>query len=66
MARKHKLTLKKIMAAVEADCYLGFSPPAARKLTAASPTCGTGTARSAECGEDKVFGAEELLMMGAC
>jgi predicted RNA-binding Zn-ribbon protein involved in translation (DUF1610 family) len=57
-----KLSLKKIMAAAEADAYIGFCVACGAEAEGVEPD-----AREYECdvcGEKKVFGAEELLICG--
>ena len=63
MARKYKLTLKKITAAVEADNYTGFCTACGAEAEGCEPDMRDGHCE--ECGENKVHGAEELLIMFA-
>jgi len=56
-----KLTLSRVMKAVEADNNSGFCINCGAKVTGVEPdarnyTCG-------KCHEPKIFGAEEILMM---
>ena len=59
-----KLSAKKIMQAAEADDGRGFCVACGAEAEGVEPD-----ARKYECevcGEHKVYGAEELVMMGAC
>ncbi len=58
----NKVSLKRIMAAVEADDNLGFCTACGRKAHSVEPDARGYTCEG--CGEPKVFGAEELLMIG--
>jgi hypothetical protein len=62
MANKKKVTLKKILAAVEADACLGFCTGCGATAHNVEPDARNYTCES--CGEAKVFGAEELLLCG--
>ena len=60
--RKSRLTIEQIMAAVEADDCLGFCIACGAEQGGCEPDACDYECES--CGAMKVFGAEELLIMG--
>jgi hypothetical protein len=61
MPGKYKLTLSRIMEAVEADDHLGFCKACGAEAYGVEPDARNYDCE--ECGAAQVFGAEELLMM---
>lgn len=57
-----KITLDQIMEAIEADDYLGFCTACGAEQGGCEPDAQNYECES--CGERKVFGAEQLLIMG--
>lgn len=57
-----KVTMDAIIAAVEADDNLGFCLACGTEVSGVEPDARRYTCES--CGEAKVYGAEELLIMG--
>lgn len=56
-----KLTLDQVMEAVDSDEYIGFCLSCGTRTDGVEPDARGYTCE--ECGEPKVFGAEELLSM---
>jgi hypothetical protein len=56
-----KLTMNQILRAVEADDSLGFCLECGEEASGVEPDARGNTCES--CGEPKVYGAEELLIM---
>jgi len=56
-----KLTLNKIMKAVKSDKYLGFCTACGAKAYGVEPDARG--YKCEKCGKNKVYGAEELLLM---
>ena len=61
--RKAKLSLKRIIAAIEEDNYIGFCRACGAEHDGCEPDARNYLCN--ECGKREVFGAEELLMMYA-
>jgi predicted RNA-binding Zn-ribbon protein involved in translation (DUF1610 family) len=61
MSRKYKLTLDRILEAVEADRNAGFCTACGAEAEGVEPDAQEYACD--ECGEEKVYGAEELLLM---
>ena len=59
--RKYPLTPKRLMAAVEADDNLGFCLACGAEHDGLEPDARRRTCE--ECGQPRVFGAEEILIM---
>ncbi len=62
MAAVKKVTLKRIIAAVEADDNSGFCLACGTKVHGVEPDARHYDCE--KCGASKVYGAEELLIMG--
>jgi predicted RNA-binding Zn-ribbon protein involved in translation (DUF1610 family) len=62
-ARKRKITVKRIMRAIEDDEYTGFCTACGAERGGCEPDAREYPCEN--CGEDKVYGAEELLLCGA-
>jgi hypothetical protein len=60
--RKSKVTLQQVLAAIEADDNLGFCLACGAEAYCVEPDARKYECES--CGEHKVHGAEELLLMG--
>jgi hypothetical protein len=60
--RKSKVTLQQVLAAIEADDNLGFCLACGAEAYCVEPDARKYECES--CGEHKVYGAEELLLMG--
>ncbi len=60
--RKSKVTLQQVLAAIEADDNLGFCLACGAEAYCVEPDAREYECES--CGENKVYGAEELLLMG--
>ena len=58
--KKRKVTLKRIMAAIEEGNYIGFCKACGAEASGCEPDARNYTCE--DCGEPSVFGAEELLM----
>lgn len=58
-----KLTMSKIVRAIESGEYVGFCTACGHKAHNVEPDARNYTCES--CGKNEVFGAEELLMMYA-
>jgi len=56
-----KITVARVMRAVEADGYLGFCLACGATAHGVEPDARDYTCE--ECGQPKVYGAEEVLMM---
>lgn len=61
MKMHHSLTEEKIIAAVEADDYIGFCTFCGAETSGVEPDARN--YHCEECDTDNVFGAEELLVM---
>ena len=59
---KPKVTIKQVIAAIEADDNLGFCTACGAEAYCVEPDAREYECES--CGEHKVYGAEELLLMG--
>jgi predicted RNA-binding Zn-ribbon protein involved in translation (DUF1610 family) len=59
---KSKVTIKRIIAAIEKDDYLGFCLACGAEAHNVEPDAREYECES--CGEKKVYGAEECLLMG--
>ncbi len=62
MASKAKVTLARILRAIKADDNSGFCLACGRKVHGVEPDARSYNCEA--CGSMRVFGAEELLMMG--
>jgi hypothetical protein len=60
--RKSKVTLQQVLAAIDADDNLGFCLACGAEAYCVEPDARRYECES--CGEHKVYGAEELLLMG--
>jgi hypothetical protein len=58
-----KIPIEDIIEAVEADDYLGFCTACGEQATNVEPDAENYECES--CGENKVFGAEQLLIMNS-
>ena len=63
MARKKKITEKRLMAAIKSGEYIGFCTACGAEHGECEPDARKYPCEN--CGEDKVYGAEELLLCGA-
>ena len=59
--RKYKVTLQQVLAAIEADDNLGFCLACGAEAYCVEPDARKYECES--CGEHKVYGAEELLLI---
>jgi predicted RNA-binding Zn-ribbon protein involved in translation (DUF1610 family) len=59
---RSKVTLEQIMQAIEEDDYIGFCLSCGEEASGCEPDARNYVCES--CGEEQVFGAEELLIMG--
>jgi hypothetical protein len=60
-AAKTKVTLAQVLAAIESGDYMGFCLACGAEQEGVEPDARRYTCES--CGENKVYGAEELLIM---
>ena len=61
MAKRKKISLDRIMEAIESDNHMGFCLACGAEAYGVEPDARNYTCES--CGADKVYGAEELLLM---